>query len=480
MHRLLVKVRHKRLKRQYRDKNGLACGRYALRVRVEGSAIGALKVPEGLVGREASLTRDFLLPWGVKVGDLLVLDPAESARVLCRRRPSVSDGCSRTGRPEVQSGDVDRDGYPEDILTNAFIRAVVQPHRGARIQSLCDCDGVDRFAQPFDYIMGGKLILLGGAEELIVESGSPGDMWKAGFRRDEPSEGSDAVEIGYSHKLTSPDGMNFSKRVRVERGLPGVLVSYAVSYSGKSKRDEETEAAAGERPDRRGRADDRAKAKEDDRTDVTFCVRVSTPVLGEVGSRNVFDVPGPSGLTLVRYHRPGYGRRWRWRDWRDEHFGLSAGFVLSRHEELDTVMAVLFGPRKAAHVSIRCDYQGPELHVSHARRKIAKGRKQEYGLAFLVGHAVAASVDSMLVLTRGRAGRGGLPVSITLRTRRRIERARATLLMPGGRKTATLVRRDLAGAGHVYTRSLRLPRASFPMSCAVTVGSERLSVDLEA
>jgi hypothetical protein len=86
----------------------------------------------------------------------------------------------------------------------------------------------------------------------------------------------------------------------------------------------------------------------------------------------------------------------------------------------------------------------------------------------------------MLLLTRGRAGRGGVPVAITLRTRRRIERARATLLTAGGRRTATLARRDLPGAGHIYTKSLRLPRAAFPVSCAVKAGSERLSVDLEA
>ena len=367
-------------------------------------------------------------------------------------------------------------------MTNAFVRAVVQPHRGARVQSLCDCDGIDRFAQPFDYIMGGKLILLGGAEESITESGSPGDLWKAAFQRGEPADGTDAVEIRYSRTLKSPEGVSFSKRVRIERDLPGVLESYAVSYSGKAKRNKKGGASDGKHPGGGGEPEDQdhAKAEKDDKADVTLCVRISTPVLGEIGSRNVFDVPGPSGVTLVRYHRPGYGRRWRWRDWRDEHFGLRAGFVVSRHEELGAVMAVLFGPRRTAHVSIRPDYQGPELTVSHVRRKITKGRTQEYGLAFLVGHAVATTPDSMLLLTRGRPGRDGVPVAMTLRTRRRIERARATILTAGGRKTATLARRDLPGAGRVYTKAVRLPRAAFPISCSVKAGAERFSVDLEA
>ncbi len=482
MHRLLVKVREKRLKKRYRDSNGLEYSRYALKAEVLGSAIDALKVPVRYIGRGVSLTRDFLLPWGVKVGDLLVLDPSESARVLCRGRPSGLGRCSTSGAPRVDSGDVDRDGFSEDLLTNAFVKAVVQPHRGARVQSLCGCDGIDRFAQPFDYIMGGKYILLGGTEAYIVEGGSPGDLWKAAFKREEPAKARDGVEIGYSHALKSPEGVALSKRVRVEREIPGVLESYTVSYAGKPAKDAKADGSDGDgREDGGGQADRTdTKAGKDDKADVTFCVRLSTPVHGEIGSRNVFDVPGPDGLELVRYHRPGYGRRWRWRDWRDEHFGLRAGFLVSRHEEIGAVMAVLFSPRKTAHVSIRRDFQGPEVTVRHVQRKIAKGRKQEYGLAFLVGHAVAATADSMLLLTRGRAGRGGVPVAITLRTQRRVERVRAAISTASGRRAAALSRRDLPHAGRVSTKIVRFPRAAFPLSCSVRVGGERLSVDLEA
>lgn len=476
MHRLLVKVREKRLKKRYRDANGLEYGRYALGAEVLGSAIDALKVPESHIGRRVSMTRDFLSPWGVKVGDLLVLDPSESARVLCRTRPAPLGRCSMSGRPRFESGDVDRDGFPEDLLTNAFVRAMVQPHRGARIQSLCDCDGTDRLAQPFDYIMGGKYILLGGAEEYIAEGGAPGDLWKAAFKRGDPEEAPDDVEIGYSHALKSPEGVAFSKRVRVERDIPGVLERLTVSYAGKPKK-----ASEAPEPDARAQeGGERAKAEKKDEAAVTLCVRLTTPTHGEIGSRNVFDVPGPDGLELVRYHRPGYGRRWRWRDWRDEHFGLRAGFVVSRHEEVGAAMAVLFSPRRTAHVSIRRDFQGPELTVSHVQTKVAKGRKKEYGLALLIGHAVATTADSMLLLTRGRGGRGGVPVAITLRTRRKVERVRAAVSTAGGRTAPVLSRRDLPSAGHVFTKTVRLPRSAFPLSCSVKVGGERLSVDLEA
>jgi len=476
MHRLLVKVREKRLRKRYRDRNGLEYVRYALRARVEGSAIDALKVPRGHVGRDVSLTRDFLLPWGVKVGDLLVLDPSESARVLCRRRPPTLGRCSTTGVPRCESGDVDRDGFAEDLLTNAFVRAVVQPHRGARVQSLSDCAGTDRLAQPFDYIMAGKLILLGGVEEYIAEGGSPGDMWNAAFQRDEPAESADAVEIGYSHAPKSPQGVKFSKRVRVERGIPGVLERFTIAYAGKPTKEGGATEPDGE-PQEGGEG---KKAQKKDEADVTLCLRLVTPVLGDVGSRNVFDVPGPDGLELVRYHRPGYGRRWRWRDWRDEHFGLRAGFLISRHEELGAAMAVLFNRRRVGHVSIRRDFQGPEVTVCHVRGKLAKGRRREHGLALLIGHAVTATADSLLLLTRGRSGRGGIPVAITLRTEGRIERPRAVVSTAEGRRTLLLPRRDLPGAGHIFTATLQVPRSAFPLSCTVRAGAERLSTDLEA
>jgi hypothetical protein len=473
MHRLLVRVREKRLKKRYRDRNGLEYARYALRARIEGSAIDALKIPEEHVGRRVSLTRDFLLPWGVKVGDLLVLDPSESARVLCRR-PAAPARCSTTGEPEIRSGDVDRDGFAEDILTNAFVRAVVQPHRGARVRSLVDCDGTDRLAQPFDYIMAGKLILLGGVEEYFAEGGSPGKIWNTAFRRDEPAAAGDIVEVRYARALKSPEGVKFSKRVRIERDLPGVVERFTVSYGGKPK-------GGGDGADEEaGEGTGKTKAEKKDEAALSLCVRLITPVLGEIGARNVFDIPGPAGLETIRYHRPGYGRRWRWRDWRDEHFGLKGGFIVSRHEDLGAFMAVLFNRRRVAHVSVRRDYQGPELTITHGASKIAKGGRRQYGLGLLLGHAAATTGDSLLLLTRGKPGRGGTPVAVTLRTEARLERPRAVVRTRDGRTTTVLTRRDLGGAGHVYTATLRVRRAALPLSCGVRVGSGRLSANLEA
>jgi hypothetical protein len=323
--------------------------------------------------------------------------------------------------------------------------------------------------------MAGKYILLGGSEEYIAEGGSPGELWNAEFERTEPRAGPESVELRYAHAPKKPEGIALSKTVRVERDLPGVVQSYEVAYAGKR-----TDGGAASAVEGGAQAAAGGGASEADEASVTLAVRITTPSRGEVASMNVFDVPGAAGLELVRFHRPASGRRWRWRDWRDEHFGLKAGFVVSRHEEDGAAMAVLFSPRTTAHVAIRRDFQGPELTVRHAPAMISKGGRRRYGLTLLVGHAAAATADSMLLLTRGRAGRGGVPVAITLRTRRSVGPVRADLTTARGRRRPSLPPRGLPLVGRIHTAIVRLPRSAFPLSCSVNVGGERLSARLEA
>ncbi len=331
--------------------------------------------------------------------------------------------------------------------------------------------------------MGGRYILLGGVEEVVFESGSPGELWKSEFKRGEPAANGASAEIGYRLALKEPEGVEFSKEVRVLADLPGVIERYVLRYSGKPKKEEQP----GDSSDRGdgaplGPTDGRGKdgKKRKDEVDLTFGIRLSTPSDGHPASRNVFDVPTGRGMSLVRFHRPGYGRRWRWRDWRDEHAGLAAGFLISRHEELGRVLAVLFGPRRVPLVGIRCDFQGPELMIRHAPRKLTKGRRAEFGVGLFIGDAVAASESSMLLVSKGRAGRAGVPVAFTVRTSRRIEAPRVSLATARGRKTATLRSLDLPFAGTIYTKTLTLPKGSLPLTCTATVGRESLTCRLEA
>ncbi|MFH1501986.1 MAG: hypothetical protein ABIG03_02950 [Candidatus Eisenbacteria bacterium] len=481
MHRLLAEVRDKTLKKRYRARNGLEHGRYSLRVKVLGTAIDALSVPDGVAGRETVVTRAFLLPWAPRKGDLLTLDPDESARILRPRRAALHDGPSPGAGVSADFVDSDRDGYPEDVVSNRFVRAVLQPHRGARLSSLTGPDGEDRFAHPYEYIMAGKYVLLGGVEPVIAEAGSPGEIWKSAFERTVADGSADAFEATYTRKLESPRGVVLTKTTRIEDDFPGVLETYRVKYSGKpggpgGGRPPGGGGGSDARDDARGRRGDGKK----DETEVTFGLRASTATPGETPSLNVFELSCADGVRTVRFHPPGFGRRWRWRDWRDEHFCLRGGFLVSRNERLGNVLAVLVNGRRAHYVSVRSDYTGPEVAVVHGTRKLAKGRSVTLGAAFLAGDAVAVGRGSMFLASLGARRGGKRPLALTLRTTADVGGSvRARVSSPEGARTVALRRRSLPEVGDVHTGILELGGESLPVSAGVGAGRERLSVRLE-
>lgn len=457
VHRLLaVVVGCEELGRR-RDRSGLTRASCRLRVAVKGAAIGALKLPDRVVGREGSLSRECLLPWAPKRGDLLVLDPAESRRFLAPR----GTGSLRPGgeaRARLLMADVDGDGWREDVFVNAFVAGAVQPHRGARLLSLVGRDGRDRLSQPCVHIMAGQYVLLGGAEEFLHEAGMPGDVWKAAFTRRAES----GAAVTYERRLKAPEGVTLSKAVSVEPGFPGILELVTLSYAARP-------AADGNDADPGGAG----AAK--DTTDVTPGIRMTTPVLGAAGSLNVFEIPSRGELVKVRYHRPPHGRRWRWRDWRDEFFGIGPGFLVSRNEREGNAMAVLFRARGAV-VNVRSDFEGPEIVLRGPRATLRKGRAARFGVAFVAADALAASATSLLLVTLGRSGKAAVPVAITLRTSKKVARPRAVVAgRRGGRRAVPLRRLEIPGAGAVYTAVLSVRASSFPMRCSVRVPGEELA-----
>ncbi len=443
--------------------SGLTVCRVRLTARIEGPVSSALTVPDRVKGREVTVTRDVPKPWLPRVGDRVVLDPGESARALSprpARRPEPPVGA---GTVALASADVDRDGFDEDLISNAFVEGVVQPHRGARLVSLLDAQGGDRFAQAYEHIMAGKYVLLGGAEDVVVESGMPGELWSASLDREVDDASRSVV---YSRRLRSPRGLRFRKRVRVEPDLPGVLTEVTLRYEQEPEGEPVTAGIDGgtEPEDRK------------DHATVSYAVRLSTAVHG-AGSRNVFVLPTPQGMKLVRYHRPPYGSRWRWRDWKNETFGLRAGFILSRNEDTGRAMMLLFSARRSLYVGVLNDLSGPELMLRHRPVRLASGTSRTWGAAFLSGDASAASGSSALLLTRGRSGR---ELAVTVRTTRRVERLTATLATGGGRRRLTLAPREVPHAGRVFSGVIAGRGIRDALSCRVRVGDDALAAQLEA
>ncbi|MBD3349349.1 MAG: hypothetical protein GF400_09180, partial [Candidatus Eisenbacteria bacterium] len=375
MRRLLAEVRTEKFRRRYRRRNGLEYTEWRVRAAVVGSAVRSLSVPGRVVGKEITVHRDYLAPWRPRKGDLLVLDSSESARILCPRRPRLDPPAAGERVATLRRVDVDRDGYAEDILSNAFVTAALQPHRGARLLSLSGRSGTDLFARSESYTMAGQYILLGGSELVIGEAGSPGDIWKSSFRREEEESGSGAPSapaVGYSRRLQSPDGVAVTKRASVDEALPLVLESYTLRYVGRSKPGKDgagesagmgTNDAGGCRNGPEDRDEEKKAQERKDEAMLTAGVRMSTALQGDEPSLNIFEIPCADGLHRVRYQRPPFGVRWRWRDWRNEHFAPRGGFLVSRCESGGPALMALFNQRKATHVSIRRDYEGPEVMI---------------------------------------------------------------------------------------------------------------------
>jgi hypothetical protein len=442
---------------------GLTVAPTRLSVRIEGPVSKALSVPEGIVGRELVITRDVPTLWRPRRGDPVVLSAAESARVLRPRRrpragPPIAPAAAR-----LEVCDIDRDGFREDIFVNAFVEAVVQPHRGGRLLSLRDARGHDRFAQPDAYIMEGKYILLGGAEDIVVESGRPGELWKAALER-EADEG--AVSVRYERTLKSPKNLRFIKRVGTDGAFPGVFIEVDIVSAGRGA--PEGRAASGEDAG----TDDGTK----DTTAASYALRLSTALHGK-DALNLFDVPGPRGVRVERFHRPAHGSRWRWRDWRNERFGLRGGFLVSRHEELGRPLMMVFSPRRMLCLSMLNDYTGPEIVARHRPASLAPASRRRYGVAFVAGEASASVGSSALIVSRGR---GGDTVAVTVRTGRRVDRLTARLRTAGGLRRLTLRPRELPGAGRLYVGTLSGRDLRKAFACRVRAGSDALAVDVEA
>jgi hypothetical protein len=264
--------------------------------------------------------------------------------------------------------------------------------------------------------------------------------------------------------------VTLTQTVRADADLPGILVLATASYAGKpeSERSDDEDSAG----------DDRGPRK--DTADLGLGFRVSTPVLGAVESRNLFEVPSGGDLVTVRYHRPAYGRRWRWRDWKDEFFRLAPGFVVSRNERDGNALVVLFGGGARSVAVVRSDYEGPEVMLRGPRRTVSKGGSVSLGAAFLAADAVAASGTSLLAVTLGRRRDGVVPAAIVLRTSRRA--AGPVVALSGARarrRAVRLSKAEIPGAGAVHSAVVRVRPEELPIRFSVSVGGERLACTVE-
>jgi hypothetical protein len=131
-------------------------------------------------------------------------------------------------------------------------------------------------------------------------------------------------------------------------------------------------------------------------------------------------------------------------------------------------------------LSTRSDFEGPELSVRHATRRIRKGRRAEFGLGYLVGDASAASGRSLLLVSKGRRRGRTVPVAMTLRTARRVHGARVVVkTRSGARRSCLLAAREIPAAGRVYAKVVEFPAGAFPLAFSLKLSGETLRCELK-
>lgn len=101
-----------------------------LTVRVSGGAYEAIKLPDGVKGRELTIQRRLDFPWQVAVGDQVLLTTAEADGVF-KPRPEFPELTDECGVQTAGEGDEVR-----ARLANPWLVAGVDPLRGGRVTSL--------------------------------------------------------------------------------------------------------------------------------------------------------------------------------------------------------------------------------------------------------------------------------------------------------------------------------------------------------
>lgn len=454
MQRLLVNVLKVKRKRQYKNEEGLHYSQVECLVKVKGMARKSLRLPKKVKGKKTEVLRECLLPWEVKPGDYLVLDPEETKRVIAEQIPPTPS--QRVEQPNVPqpllySQDTNGDGFKENILENSFLKAVVAPHYGARLWELWT-KGVNHLFGRGNYDKNGY-VELGGVEESVSGMGKPDELWNANYIRGR-SERQPLFNYHFSFK--EKEGLEANKKVGIEPGAPIISQVFQFTYKGKGKKPKEN-------------------------TSINFCAKVFFAMGGEANFHNLFFIPTKEKLIKVRYHPPAWSGRWdegMW-DWRQMHHGIKPGFILLTNEVKKDTLAILFHPKKISFAWTGTNSRSPRIFLSHSLQKLRKGGKASYGLLYIPADAFDLNQRSLLLLSLGESSSAGRPMAITFRSRRKYKECAVDLKIDGEERKLPLERKVFPEVGEIFFQSLTLPKDFSSVSVYLSKARESLRCQLK-
>jgi hypothetical protein len=458
MQRLLVEVLEVKREKRYKNRQGLQCSQVDCLVKVKDTARKTLRLPKGIRGKRTKVTRQCLLPWEIKPGDNLVLDPQESRRVIAELiPPSFPQGIEQPYLEQalLYSQDVNYDGLKENILENSFLKAIIAPHYGARLWELwAKGKNQNQLFGSGSYDKDGW-VELGGVEESISGMEKPDELWNANYKRG-GSQRQPAFNYHFSCK--KEEGLETKKSFSIEPNAPILYQVSEFKYRGKDK-----------------------KPKEKEEISIEYCPKVFFAMGGEANFHNLFFVPTRETLIKARYHKPAWTRRWEggfW-DWRRKCPGIDPGFILLSNEIKGDSLAVLFHPKMVSFAWVGTNSRSPRLFLSHCPQKLKKGAKVSYGIIYILADAFDLNQSSLLLLSLGKGSSSSCPLAITLRSSKRYKDCSVTLTIDGEERKVILKPKGYPQVGKVFHRCLIWPQDFSSVSVSFKKGGESLGCQLK-
>ncbi len=341
------------------------------RVRVTGAAPKGLPIPETVIGREGEVTRHVLFDWELTAGAVILLSIEESRGILRPEGPEDPPPSPPGACALRVEADLNQDGFPEQILENAFVRAVVSPHHGGRLAGLTVRGSGVQLLTPTSELAG-SYADLGGVEDRLGDDA--GELWKQRFAVTETS--ADGAPGAFARLRAQPDshkGLSIAKSVALDPDLPAVRLETAFHYAGK-----------GEPP---AAAPPTGPAPEKDQLDLDYTARaLFLPAhAGEApspDSRIRIDLPLATRVESLRYHA-GL--------WCYPYSGLPLGAVLLDDEATGSALLMLTDPATLGNVDLNLEGCGLEVRLRMLHEKLDADRQRTFGLLLAAGCAAAAT-----------------------------------------------------------------------------------------
>ncbi len=448
MLRLLARVETARKVRRFRGDDGVIRSELRCRVKIKSTARSGFKMPRGLKGKTYSVSRTCMDQWIVKPGDTIVLDPAESENVVRKylKVEPLDGGELEFPEKRVRRISHDSDGLKKYVIENSFMRSVISPDYGARIERLLNLGTVrDELHGSYQYGAQGY-VEMGGIEESLSRVGKPPDLWNAPFKA--RRTGKD--DISFEHSSKKREGLKDVKSFLLLPDAPVLCQFTGFEFKPKKPR--------------------KGKGKKQT-MELNYVARVFFGIGEKVGHTNLFFVPTEEQLVEQRYNSPAWESRWSggiW-DWRKKWHAVRPGFVLLADEETRECMALFVDPRELSFAWIGRNKVTPSVYFSHNPKKMKPGQKIEYSLAVLPGVAYSVTKNSLLLVSRGRKGKQGVPHSVVYRTAKTGAVPRAFFSCDGRKRDLKLEKRTVKGVGDFFCSSF-----------VVESEPERFGTELEA